>query len=39
VTDLSAVLEKSVTVDEVNDAFRHYAANGMSQILKVSEVP
>jgi glyceraldehyde 3-phosphate dehydrogenase len=39
VTDLSAVLEKSVTVDEVNDAFRQYAANGMSQILKVSEVP
>lgn len=39
VTDLSAVIEKSVTVDEVNDAFRHYATNGMSGILKVSEVP
>lgn len=39
VTDLSAVLEKSVTVDEVNEAFRHYATNGMSGILKVSEVP
>ncbi len=39
VTDLNAVLEKSVTVDEVNDAFRHYAANGMRQILKVSEAP
>jgi glyceraldehyde 3-phosphate dehydrogenase len=39
VTDLSAVLEKSVTVDEVNDAFRQYATNGMSGILKVSEVP
>ncbi len=39
VTDLSAVLHKSVTVDEVNDAFRQYASGSMSQILKVSEVP
>lgn len=38
VTDLSALLEKSVTVDEVNDAFRQYASGSMSQILKVSEV-
>ncbi|MBV9386980.1 MAG: type I glyceraldehyde-3-phosphate dehydrogenase, partial [Chroococcidiopsidaceae cyanobacterium CP_BM_ER_R8_30] len=39
VTDLSAVLHKSVTVDEVNDVFRHYASNSMSQVLKVSELP
>ena len=39
VTDLSALLEKSVTVDEVNDVFRRYARGSMSQILKVSEVP
>jgi glyceraldehyde 3-phosphate dehydrogenase len=39
VTDLNAVLSKSVTVDEVNNAFRQYAADGMRQILKVSEVP
>jgi len=39
VTDLSALLEKSVTVDEVNDVFRRYAKGSMSQILKVSEVP
>jgi glyceraldehyde 3-phosphate dehydrogenase len=39
VTDLSALLEKSVTGDEVNDVFRKYASGSMSQILKVSEVP
>jgi len=39
VTDLNAVLQKSVTADEVNDAFRHYASNSMSQVLKVSELP
>ncbi|MBD1905344.1 type I glyceraldehyde-3-phosphate dehydrogenase [Funiculus sociatus GB2-A5] len=39
VTDLSAVLEKSVTVEEVNDALRKYASDSMQSILKVSEVP
>lgn len=39
VTDLSAVLEKSVTVEEVNDALRKYARGSMQSILKVSEVP
>ncbi|MBD1934551.1 MULTISPECIES: type I glyceraldehyde-3-phosphate dehydrogenase [Cyanophyceae] len=39
VTDLSAVLEKSVTVEEVNDALRKYASGSMQSILKVSEVP
>ncbi|MBD1831231.1 type I glyceraldehyde-3-phosphate dehydrogenase [Cyanobacteria bacterium FACHB-472] len=39
VTDLSAVLEKSVTVEEVNDALRKYATGSMQSILKVSEVP
>lgn len=39
VTDLSALLEKTVTEDQVNDAFRQYASGSMSQILKVSEVP
>lgn len=39
VTDLSALLEKSVTKDEVNDVFRQYTSGSMSQILKVSEVP
>jgi len=39
VTDLNAVLQKSVSVEEVNDALRKYATNGMREILKVSEVP
>ena len=39
VTDLSALLAKSVTSDEINNAFRDHANNGMSEILKVSEVP
>lgn len=39
VTDLSALLPTSVTVDEVNDAFRKYASGAMKGILKVSEVP
>lgn len=39
VTDLNALLAKSVTSDEINHAFRDYANNGMSEILKVSEVP
>ncbi|MBD1922685.1 type I glyceraldehyde-3-phosphate dehydrogenase [Microcoleus sp. FACHB-831] len=39
VTDLSALLQKSVTEDEINDAFRKYASDSMKSILKVSEVP
>lgn len=39
VTDLSALLQKSVTEDEINDAFRKYASGSMKAILKVSEVP
>lgn len=39
VTDLSALLQKSVTVEQVNDAFRNYANGAMNNILKVSEVP
>ena len=39
VTDLSALLEKDVTEDEVNNAFRRYASGSMSKIIKVSEVP
>ena len=39
VTDLSALLEKNVTEDQVNDAFRQYASGSMSKIIKVSEVP
>lgn len=39
VTDLSALLQKSVSAEEVNDAFRKYATGSMQPILKVSEVP
>jgi len=39
VTDLSALLQKSVTAEEINDAFRKYASDSMKPILKVSEVP
>lgn len=39
VTDLSALLQKSVTEEEINDAFRKYASDSMKSILKVSEVP
>lgn len=39
VTDLNAVLQKSVSVEAVNDALRKYATNGMHKILKVSEIP
>lgn len=39
VTDLSAVLQRSVSVEEINDAFVKYANNGMSEILGVSYQP
>ncbi len=39
VVDLTAILSKDVTVDQINDAFRKYAAGSMKGVLAVSEVP
>ncbi|MBD2180156.1 type I glyceraldehyde-3-phosphate dehydrogenase [Planktothrix sp. FACHB-1355] len=39
VTDLNAILQKSVTKEEINDAFRKYASGSMKPILKVSDLP
>lgn len=39
VTDLNVLLQKTVTKEEINNAFRKYAENGMKTILKVSDLP
>lgn len=39
VTDLSAVVQKATSVETVNEVMSHYASNGMSAILSVSQVP
>jgi glyceraldehyde 3-phosphate dehydrogenase len=39
VTDLNAVLQQPATAEDINNAFRKYASNGMGEILKVSDVP
>ncbi|WP_055564623.1 type I glyceraldehyde-3-phosphate dehydrogenase [Streptomyces atriruber] len=38
-TDLSAVLERPVTVDEVNEAFREAADGALRGIVRVSDAP
>lgn len=38
VTDLSALLQKSTTAEEINDLFRKYASGPYQSILKASEV-
>lgn len=39
VTDLVAELEKSVTVEQINETFKRYASGPMKEILGVSEWP
>lgn len=39
VTDLNVVLGKTVTAEEINNAFRNYSANSMSEILAVTDLP
>jgi glyceraldehyde 3-phosphate dehydrogenase (phosphorylating) len=38
-TDLAAVLSREVTVDEVNSAFEHEAANSLEGVLRYSTAP
>jgi len=38
-TDLAAVLSRDVTVDEVNSAFEHEAANNLEGVLRYSNAP
>ncbi|MEU9733892.1 type I glyceraldehyde-3-phosphate dehydrogenase [Streptomyces sp. NPDC048002] len=38
-TDLAVILERTVTADEVNDAFREAAAGPLKGILRVSDAP
>jgi glyceraldehyde 3-phosphate dehydrogenase len=39
VTDLSAILQKSTTKEEINAAFSKYASGSMKGILKVTDLP
>ena len=39
IVEFTALLQKSATSNEINDAFRHAACNGMKGILAVSEKP
>lgn len=39
VTDLNVLMQKPVTVEAVNEMFRHYATGKMQQILAVSDLP